>query len=86
MNEALWYPNSAALLHMIPLEGIFYDKLGYNDSYLVIIRNGTHFPIRHVWHVQLPIFASPLHLEYVLHVPHLEDNLFSVQKVCHDNN
>ena len=86
MNGALWYPNYAASLHMIPLEGIFYDKLGYNYSNLVIIENGTHFPIHHVRYMQLPIFASPLHLEYVLHVPHLEDNLISVQKVCHDDN
>ncbi|GAA0148412.1 hypothetical protein LIER_07862 [Lithospermum erythrorhizon] len=51
----------------------------------VVVGNDHYVPICGYGHAQLPTPNPPLHLKYVLHVPHTIKNLISVRKFTIDN-
>ena len=67
-NIVLWYLDSTATSHIIPLEGILSNKLPYNGTSSVFIGNGTQLPNHHIGQVSLSTSAKPLKLNNVLHV------------------
>ena len=85
-NDALWYPDSTTLSHMIPFEGILTSKLPYRGNTDGIIGNRATLPISHAGQPHLQTSAKFLVLNNVSHVPDLQYNLLSIHQLCNDNN
>ncbi|CAH9061128.1 unnamed protein product [Cuscuta europaea] len=85
-SDMVWYPNSGVSAHMTPHSVILSNKSFSLNSHSIVVANRTTLLVKHTGQVTLSSSPRPLHLKYVLHVPHIKYNLLSIQKLCADNN
>ncbi|XP_074293032.1 uncharacterized protein LOC141619924 [Silene latifolia] len=80
-----YYMDTGASSHMNSNNGnlVSYSPLSGNRG--TVVGNGNTIPIRGVGNTTFPFPAKNIHLNNVLHVPHLIKNLISVRKFTVDN-
>lgn len=73
-----WLPDSCASSHMTGDLTLFDSYCPYDKAEIVLIGNGKHLSIQHIESVILHTANGPIVLNNVLHVPLLQQNLFSI--------
>lgn len=85
-HSQYWYPDTGATHHVTPDLASLSLSTPYRGTNKLVVGNGTGLNIAHVGSGILPNTSRPLHLNNILHVPHIQKPLLSVQKLCKDNN
>ncbi|KAF7816381.1 Retrovirus-related Pol polyprotein from transposon TNT 1-94 [Senna tora] len=93
MNNAYsdggWYPDSGATSHVTSDFSNLADRSNYTGGDQLVVGNGKGLYISHIGHSSVISPFNPhttLHLNSLLHVPHITKNLVSVSKFARDNN
>jgi hypothetical protein len=84
-NDPNWYLDSRTDHITSELEQLtMHEK--YNDHKQIRAANGASMDIVHIGNTVLPTSSHPLHLNNVLHVPHVNKQLVSIHYFNIDNN
>lgn len=84
-NNGPWIMDSGALRHVtkdIQNLSIFNE---YDVEYELLIGDGAGLAIMNTVSTTLQTFRKPLHLNNILHVPTIKNNLIYVSKLCKNN-
>jgi hypothetical protein len=86
-QDSNWYPDSGATHHVISdLANLNLHADEYHGSEQIRVGNGKSLPIKHIGTTQLSTPTTTFHLNNVLHVPDISNNLLSVHKFTNDTN
>jgi len=77
-TENIWIIDSGVTDHMTPHSSYFSSYTFLIGNQHIIVANGSHIPIIGCGNIQL---QSSLHLNNVLYVPKLSNNLLSIHKI-----
>uniref|UniRef100_A0A1S3YP90 Retrovirus-related Pol polyprotein from transposon TNT 1-94-like beta-barrel domain-containing protein n=1 Tax=Nicotiana tabacum TaxID=4097 RepID=A0A1S3YP90_TOBAC len=86
VQPTVWYPDSGASAHMTNYPSTLTSHTPYSGLSQVLVGDGTLLSIKSTGSSTLPTTFKPLLLKKVLYVPSLAKNLFSIQRLCADNN
>jgi len=84
-KEPLWLLDSGTSHHVtrdLANLTLAHDYTG-NDK--LVVANGKGLTITHSGSTSFPTFSSPLHLNNVLYVPDISQNLLSISQLCQSN-
>ncbi|KAL4585747.1 hypothetical protein LXL04_010371 [Taraxacum kok-saghyz] len=83
--NSTWMFDSGASHHVASNSASFYTLSEYGRPDEIVLGNGNALPISHTGYTTLPTSSRPLHLNNILFVPKMRNNLVSVAKLSRAN-